>query len=151
MAEGGPRTILTIDGLAFAEPAQGGIRVLAWTWSQAMSGGMAFGHGAGAGRVQMSDLSLQIGLGSATPSLYRACVIGKHFSRAELRREDADETLRIEMEDVMVTHFQIGGSEDGPGVQVGLSLSFGTLRISLDRPGAETVSAGWDQARGVSC
>jgi type VI secretion system secreted protein Hcp len=149
MAEGGPKTILTIDGLTSAGPAPGGIEVLSWTWAQSMSGTMALGAGAGAGRVEMSDLSLQVRLDSATPRLYLACAAGKHHPRGELRREDAGETLRIEMEDVLITQFQIGGSEAYPGVQVGLCLSFRTLRISLDRPGVEPVSAGWDQAKGA--
>jgi type VI secretion system secreted protein Hcp len=113
-----------------------------------MSGTMAFGAGSGAGRVQMSDLFVQIRLDSATPRLYLACATGKHFPRAELCREDAAETLRIEMEDVLITQFQIAASEDARPVQVSLSLSFRTLRISVDRPGADTASAGWDQAKG---
>ena len=101
MADGGPRTILTIDDLMSAGPAQGGIEVLSWTWSQQMGGTMSFGAGAAAGRVQMSDLSLQTAWTPrlpAVPSRHRQAPLP-----GRTRCEDVAETLRMVMEEVLIT------------------------------------------------
>ncbi|MGH3144066.1 MAG: Hcp family type VI secretion system effector, partial [Gaiellales bacterium] len=89
----------------------------------------------------------------ASPKLMLACATGKHHKEAVLTVRKAGKTqqefLVFKFKDVVVTSYQIGGSELGDAPMDQGSLGFSTIQMeykpqkadgSLDTP----VKAGWD-------
>jgi type VI secretion system secreted protein Hcp len=149
---------LKIDGVP-GESAdskhKGEIQLESFSWAEASPGGAGpgGGGGGGAGKVQMQDLVVSMVVSKASPKLMLACATGKHYKEAVLTARKAGKTqqefLVFKFKDVVVTSYQIGGSDlsDAPMDQA--SLGFSTIQMeykpqksdgSLDAP----VKAGWD-------
>src|SRR6478736_1488135 len=60
------------------------IDVLAWSWGMSNSGSAHMGGGAGAGKVNVQDLSFTKYVDKSTPDLMLACCVGKHYGTAVL-------------------------------------------------------------------
>ena len=89
-----------------ASPTQ--IDVLAWSWGVSQSGTMHVGTGGGAGKANVSDLSITKYIDKASPNLMQAVLTGKQFDKATLtcRKAGGDAPVRyltIEMEKVIIT------------------------------------------------
>src|SRR4029077_11299318 len=82
------------------------IDVLAWSWGMSNSGSAHLGGGAGAGKVNVQDLSFTKYIDNSSPDLMLACCNGKHFDKATLVVRKAGENpleyLTINMEELMV-------------------------------------------------
>src|SRR2546429_9130450 len=85
---------------------KGEIDVLAWSWGASNSGSAHVGGGAGAGKVNVQDLSFTKFIDKSSPDLMLACCNGKHFDKATLvvrkAGEEPLEYLTINMEELMV-------------------------------------------------
>jgi type VI secretion system secreted protein Hcp len=147
---------LKIDGVP-GESAdskhKGEIQLESFSWGEASPGGAGPGGGGGAGKVQMQDLVVTMVVSKASPKLMLACATGKHHKEAVLTARKAgkaqQEFLVFKFKDVVVTSYQIGGSELGDAPTDQASLGFSTIQMeykpqksdgSLDSP----VKAGWD-------
>jgi type VI secretion system secreted protein Hcp len=147
---------LKIDGVPGESPDakhKGEIQLESFSWGEASPGGAASGGGGGAGKVQMHDLVFTMAVSKASPKLMLACATGKHHKEAVLTVRKAGKTqqefLVFKFKDVVVTSYQIGGSELGDAPMDQASLGFSTIQMeykpqkadgSLDAP----VKAGWD-------
>ncbi len=149
---------LKIDGVSGESPDakhKGEIQLESFSWGEANPGGATLGGGggAGAGKVQMQDLVFTMAVSKASPKLMLACATGKHHKEAVLTVRKAGKTqqefLVFKFKDVVVTSYQIGGSELGDAPMDQGSLGFSTIQMeykpqkadgSLDTP----VKAGWD-------
>jgi type VI secretion system secreted protein Hcp len=147
---------LKIDGVPGESPDakhKGEIQLESFSWGEASPGGAASGGGGGAGKVQMQDLVFSMAVSKASPKLMLACATGKHHKEAVLTVRKAGKTqqefLVFKFKDVVVTSYQIGGSELGDAPMDQASLGFSTIQMeykpqkadgSLDAP----VKAGWD-------
>jgi type VI secretion system secreted protein Hcp len=148
---------LKIDGVPGESPDakhKGEIQLESFSWGETSPGGAGPGGGGGAGKVQMQDLVVTMVVSKASPKLMLACATGKHHKEAVLTARRAagkaqQEFLVFKFKDVVVTSYQIAGSElaDAPIDQA--SLGFSTIEMeyrpqksdgSLDAP----VKAGWD-------
>src|SRR5881628_2321709 len=83
------------------------IDVLAWSWGMSNSGSAHVGGGAGAGKVNVQDLSFTKYVDKTSPDLMLACCNGKHFDKATLVVRKAGEHpleyITINLEELMVT------------------------------------------------
>src|SRR5947207_3599725 len=70
---------------------KGEIDVLAWSWGMSNSGSAHVGGGAGAGKVNIQDLSFTKYIDKSSPTLDLACCTGKHFLKATLTVRKAGE------------------------------------------------------------
>jgi type VI secretion system secreted protein Hcp len=147
---------LKIDGVPGESPDakhKGEIQLESFSWGEASPGGAASGGGGGAGKVQMQDLVFSMAVSKASPKLMLACATGKHHKEAVLTVRKAGKTqqefLVFKFKDVVVTSYQIGGSELGDAPMDQAALGFSTIQMeykpqkadgSLDAP----VKAGWD-------
>src|SRR5438874_1122151 len=88
------------------------IDVLAWSWGLSNSGSAHVGGGAGAGKVNVQDLSFTKYVDSASPALLTAGCNGKHYPEATLIVRKAGEKpleyIKIKMEEVLVTSVSTG-------------------------------------------
>jgi type VI secretion system secreted protein Hcp len=136
----------------------GTIDVLAWSWGLSNSGTAHVGTGAGAGKVNVQDLSLTKYLDSASPSLILACCNGKHFPEATLSVRKAGETplvyLVIKMTEVMVTAVSTGGSGGEDRLTENVTLNFAKVEVSYTPQDAtgkagNPIPVGWNIAENV--
>ena len=110
------------------------IDVLAWSWGLSNSGNAQVGGGAGAGKVNVQDLSFTKYIDSATCPLMLAASNGKHYKEALLIVRKAGEKpleyVKIKMEDVLITSVSTGGSGGEDRLTENVSLNF--AKVSVD-------------------
>jgi type VI secretion system secreted protein Hcp len=92
------------------------------------------GGGAGAGKVNVQDLSFTKWVDSASPKLMLAACDGKHFANATLVVRKAGEKpveyIKIKMEEVLITSISTGGSGGEDRLTENVTLNFS--KVSLD-------------------
>ncbi len=106
-----------------------------------------FGHGSGggAGKVSMQDFHFVAKVAKATPKLLQACANGTHFPSAIIvcRKAGSDQQtyMQYELENCMVTSYQIGGgsssSSDRP--MESISINFTKVEFSQIQQGEKRV------------
>lgn len=142
-----------IEGESTDTAHAGQIDVESWSWGETNAGSHAGGGGGGAGKVNFSDLSFTKALDKSTPKLMEAIATGKHIAEAKLTLRKAGEDphvyLVITMTDVLVTSYQVSGSEGDDRPTEQLSLNFAKVQVDYFLQGAdgttgEKVSFGWD-------
>ena len=147
---------LKIEGVSGESPDakhKGEIQLESFSWGESSPGGAPSGGGGGAGKVQMQDLLFSMFVSKASPKLMLACATGKHHKEAVLTVRKAgksqQEYLIIKLKDVVITSYQIGGTDVGDAPMDQASLGFSTIQMeykpqkadgSLDAP----IKAGWD-------
>ncbi len=131
------------------------IDVLAWSWGASQSGTTHVGSGAGAGKVNVQDLSLTKYVDSASHALLLACCKGTHYDKATLVvRKAGDnplEYIKITMEDLIVTSVSTGGSGGEDRLTENVTLNFAKVKFEYDpqtkKGGGEGVkTAAWNIA-----
>jgi type VI secretion system secreted protein Hcp len=110
------------------------IDVLAWSWGASNSGSAHFGGGAGAGKVNVQDLSLTKYIDKSSPDLLLACCNGKHIPEAKLTVRKAGEKpleyLIITMSDVLITAVSTGGSGGEDRLTENVTLNFAKVKVN---------------------
>ena len=146
-----------IQGEAQDDVHAGEIDVLAWNWGLTNSGTTHVGEGGGGGKVNVGDLTLTKYVDLATNDLIQRCANGSHIDDGWLivRKSGGEapvEYLKINLEEIMITSYQTGGSKDGlDRVQETVTLNFRrfevvyTLQEATGGAGGESM-AGWDAA-----
>lgn len=134
------------------------IDVLAWSWGMSNSGTAHMGGGAGAGKVNVQDLSFTHYIDKSTTLLQMSCCNGKHFDKALLTVRKAGEKpveyLKIKMEDVVVTSVSTGGSGGEDRLTENITLNFAKVNVEYtpqkqDGSGDATMNMGWNIAANV--
>jgi type VI secretion system secreted protein Hcp len=141
-----------IEGESQDDKHKAWIDLLSWSWGEVNVAGPQTGGGGGAGKVSMQDVSVAMLMSKASPKLFLSCAAGRHIKEAVLagRRpgKEQQEFLTWTFSDVLVTSYQVSGSEgeDRPVDQ--LSLNFAKVRLEYKAQKADgsldPVSAGWD-------
>jgi type VI secretion system secreted protein Hcp len=129
---------LKIDGVAGEstdDKHKGEIEVESFSWGETQSGTAGHGSGGGAGKVSPSDFSFTKKLDKASPVLFVGCATGQHFKSAILTARKAgggqQEYLKLTMEDVLVSSYQLGGAGSSDIVPMDqVSLNFAKLEYS---------------------
>jgi type VI secretion system secreted protein Hcp len=137
---------------------KGEIDLESFSWAEANpSGPSASGGGRGAGKVQMQDFHFVTRVNKASPLLFLACATGKHIKEAILTARKAGkgplDYLVIKFKDVLVSSYQISGSEGDAAPMDQVSFNFGRIDIEYreqkpDGSLASPVRAGWDVLQG---
>ncbi len=134
------------------------IDVLAWSWGASNSGSAHVGGGAGAGKVNVQDLSFTKYIDMASTELFLACCDGKHFPEAVLTVRKAGEKpleyLTIKMNEILVTSVSTGGSGGEDRLTENVTLNFAKVTVTYKEQAAagataKAPSVGWDIAANV--
>lgn len=108
------------------------IDVLAWSWGMSQSGTTHVGKGAGAGKVNVQDISVTKYVDSSSHMLMLACSNGKHFKEAMLTvrkaGEDPLEYVKIKLKEVIVTSVSTGGSGGEDRLTENITLNFAHVK-----------------------
>jgi type VI secretion system secreted protein Hcp len=135
------------------------IDVLAWSWGMSNSGTAHVGGGAGAGKVNVQDLSFTKYIDKASTTLALACCKGTHFKTATLIVRKAGGTpleyITITMTEVMITGVSTGGSGGEDRLTENVILNFAKVKVeykSQDEKGGgkKEPEMSWDIAANVS-
>lgn len=147
-----------VDGESMIQDHEGEIDVLAWSWGLTQTGTMHYGGGAGAGKVNVQDVSFTKFVDKASPNLIRACCNGEHFSKAVLvvRKAGKDplDYFKVTMSPVLVTSVATGGSGGEERVTENVSLNFAKMEVGYtpqkeDGSGDAEVTLKWNIEKNV--
>jgi type VI secretion system secreted protein Hcp len=109
------------------------IDVLAWSWGLSNSGTAHVAGGAGAGKVNVQDLSFTKYVDKSSTSLQLACCKGTHYDTATLVvRKAGDKPLEymtITMSTVMITGISTGGSGGEDRLTENVTLNFASVKV----------------------
>jgi len=109
------------------------IDVLAWSWGMSNSGTAHMGGGAGAGKVNVQDLSVTKYVDKSSPNLMLKCCTGEHITDATLTVRKAGTTpleyIVIKLKEVMITSVSTGGSGGEDRLTENISLNFAKVEF----------------------
>ena len=147
-----------LKGESVDDKHKGEIDVLAWSWGLSQSGTTHMGTGAGAGKVNVQDISFTKYVDKSSPNLVQYCCNGKHFSEALLTVRKAGENpleyLKITLKDLMIAAVTTGGSGGEDRLTENVTLNFAQFKVEYtpqkkDGTGDAAVTIGWDVAKNV--
>ena len=141
---------LKIDGVdaeSGDEKHKGEIELESFSWGEQQSGTSGRGGGAGAGKVQPQDFSFVKRVDKSSPVLLIGCATGQHFKNAVLTARKAgggqQDYLKVTMEDVLISSYQVGGSAHSDVVPMDqVTLNFAKLEMSYKGQQADGTLSG---------
>lgn len=123
----------TLKGESIDSVHKDEIDVLAWSWGMSNSGTAHLGSGAGAGKVNVQDLSFTKYIDKSSPALQLACCKGSHYDSAVLTVRKAGgkplEYIIITMTEVMVVAVSTGGSGGEDRLTENVTLNFAKVKF----------------------
>ena len=115
------------------------IDVESFSWGETQSGTFAVVGGGGSGKISMQDFNFTMRVNKASPALFLACAQGDHIKNAILTcrkaGKDQQEFMKVTMNDVLVSSFQIGGAE-GVVPTDQISLNFAKIEVEYQEQDA---------------
>tara|TARA_R110002073_G_C9412255_1_gene575364 strand:+ start:250 stop:738 length:489 start_codon:yes stop_codon:yes gene_type:complete len=119
----------TVDAKMAKEKA---IDILAWSWGMSQSGTTHMGAGAGAGKVDVQDISFTHWVDSASPVMMQKCCKGMHIPTGKLVvRKAGDKPLNyivIELKDIIISSISSGGSGGEDRLTENVTLNFAEFK-----------------------
>jgi type VI secretion system secreted protein Hcp len=144
----------TVDGESQAKGHEKQIEIFSFSLGASNPSSVATGGGSGAGKVDISSLSIQKQVDLASSKLFLKCCNGTHFDKATLFVREAGgdapvEYWTMEMKQVFVDSVSWGGAAGGGKPSESVSLSFAEVKItyySQDEHGAkkDKMEGGWN-------
>jgi len=121
-----------IQGESQDEKHKNEIQVLSWSWGAANVSSVSGTGGSGAGKVDMSDVSMMLNFDKSTPKFFKAICAGTHIASGELAAIKAGGNgkpyLKVDFKELFVTGLQMSAAGEVPAV----SLSFTYDEIKID-------------------
>jgi len=133
--------IATIKGESRDDKHKDEIDVLAWSWGLSQSGSTHVGHGGGAGKVNVQDLSFTKYIDSASNALILGCCKGTHYPEVLLTVRKAGDTpleyIKITMKEVIITAVSTGGSGGEDRLTENVTLNFAEFKFEYQPQSAK--------------
>jgi type VI secretion system secreted protein Hcp len=143
-----------VDGEALTKGHEKEIELGSFSMGSSNPSGVTSGHGSGAGKVDISSLSIQKQVDLASAKLFQQCCAGKHFDEATIVCREAGgdapvEYWTIKLKEVYIDSISWGASSGGGKPSESVSISFAQISFdyySQDEKGAkkDKVSGGWN-------
>jgi type VI secretion system secreted protein Hcp len=147
-----------IKGESADDKHKGEIDIESFSWGLAQSGSGNRGGGSGTGKVDIADITIQKQVDKASPTLMLACANGKHIAKGKLTLRKAGENpleyLTVDLESILVSSYQVSGSNGGGVPSESISLNFVKVKSEYwtqSDKGAkgENANFSWDVAKNV--
>lgn len=123
----------TFDGESKDDKHKKWIDVLAWSWGASNSGSAHVGGGAGAGKVNVQDISITKYVDSSSHNLIKSVATGKHIDKVNLVVRKAGGTpveyIKIELNEVLISSLSTGGSGGEDRLTENISLNFAKIKF----------------------
>lgn len=147
-----------IDGESVKKGAEDWIELFSFSNGASNPSSVAFGTGSGAGKVDLSSLSLQKQLDKSSPKLFLNCCAGTHIAKGQMVVREAtggDTTqtyFQYDMTEVFIDSISWGGSAGGGKPSESVSVSAKSLQITYlpqDSTGqvGNKIVVGWDVSK----
>ena len=147
-----------IDGESEKKGAEKWIEIFSFSNGASNPSSVAFGTGSGAGKVDLSSLSLQKQLDISSPKLFLNCCSGTHIAKGNMivREATGGDTTQIyyqyDMTEVFIDSVSWGGAANGGKPSESLAVSAKSLQITYwpqDSTGkvGNKIVAGWDVSK----
>jgi type VI secretion system secreted protein Hcp len=143
-----------VDGEATTKGFEKHIELGSFSMGASNPSGVSTGSGSGAGKVDLSSLSLQKSVDLSSAKLFQQCCAGKHFDEATIVCREAGgdtpvEYWTIKLKQVFIDNISWGASSGGGKPTESVSISFAEIKFdyfSQDDKGAkkDKVSGGWN-------
>ena len=132
-----------IDGESTAKGFEKWIELTSFSWGLSQGGAGGGGGGGSAGKVSVQDFHFVASTALQSPPLMCAAGTGEKFFKVVFAARRSGEVqaadfLKIQLSEVLVSSYQIGGTdggEDVPSDQV--SLSFRKIQMDVSQQGAD--------------
>jgi len=145
-----------ITGESTKSGAEGWIEVFSFSNGASNHSSVAFGTGSGAGKVDLSSISLQKMLDISSPYLFANCCAGNHIATGQMivREATGDTTTKVyfqyDMTEVFVDSISWGGAAGGGKPSESLSLSSKSLMVTYTPQNSDgtlgsAIPKGWSQ------
>ena len=130
----------SIDGESVTQGFEQTIQLLSFSWGGSQVTSVAGTGGSGAGKVDLSDLSIMKHLDSASPLIYKALIAGQNIANATLSACKAGAGgasggskafLKITLGELFPTSMQLSGSSEIPTESV--SFSYNTIKYEYSK------------------
>jgi type VI secretion system secreted protein Hcp len=122
-----------IDGESKDDKHKDWIDVLSWSWGATQQGAAGMMGGAGAGKVNVHDLSFTKPVDKSSPDLFLKCATGEHYDDATLECRKAGGSplvyMKLTMNEVFVTSVQHGGSPGNDALTENVTLNFSKVKV----------------------
>src|SRR5579859_4373087 len=116
---------------------------------------VSFGTGSGAGKVDISSLSMQTQVAMQTPKLFLFCCSGQHVAKGKLTVREAGggdkplEYFTLDMEECFIDSVSWGGAAGGGKPSESISMSFKKITVTYwpqkaDGSLGDKIPVGWD-------
>ncbi|HEX3877060.1 MAG TPA: type VI secretion system tube protein Hcp [Bryobacteraceae bacterium] len=150
---------LSIDGITGESQksgAEGWIEIFSFSNGASNPSSVAFGTGSGAGKVDLSSVSLQKQLDIASPFLFANCCSGTHAAKGQMivREATGATTTQVyfqyDFTEVFVDSISWGGAAGGGKPSESLSLSAKSLQVTYTPQNSDgtlgsKIVKGWNQ------
>lgn len=133
--------VVTVNGLNCSTPLGTGVfPALAWSFgatdSLSISGA---GGGTSSGKVTLSNLTVSKNADSCSPRLFGDVVIGRHIKTVTIVQENTrSESFTVTLSDVLVSSYQLGGSESSEFPTEQISFTFTQICLADSQTGTKT-------------
>jgi type VI secretion system secreted protein Hcp len=121
-----------IQGESQDEKFKDKIQVLSWSWGASNVSAVGGTGGSGAGKVDMSDVSMMLNFDKSTPKFFKSVSKGTHITKGTMSAvksgADGKPYLKVNFTEIFVTGLQMSASSEIPTV----SLSFTYNEIGID-------------------
>jgi len=143
----------TVKGESIDDAHKDEIDLLSWNFGATQTGTAQSGGGAGAGRVQVRDLSLTKKVDRSSAVLFSLCCKGEHVDKAVITVRKAGGTpleyLKVHLEKVLISGYSTGGNEVNDQIVETVTLNFARAQLEYtpqkdDGSGAPSIIKGWD-------
>jgi type VI secretion system secreted protein Hcp len=149
-----------IDGESQKEGHVNEIELFSFSWGASNPSSVSFGTGSGAGKVDISSLTVQTQVAKQSPKLFLACASGQHIAKGKLTVREAGggekplEYLTYDMEEVFIDSVSWGGAAGGGKPSESVSMSFKKVTMTYwpqnaDGTLGDKIPAGWDVSKNV--
>jgi type VI secretion system secreted protein Hcp len=130
-----------IDGESTDSHHKDEITVLSFSWGGSQVTAVAGTGGSGAGKVNLSELSIMKIFDKASPKLFKALCGGTHIKTGTLTASkaggDGKPFIKIDLEELFVTSLQASGSSEVPTESV--SFSYNKIKMEYSKQNEQGV------------
>jgi type VI secretion system secreted protein Hcp len=121
-----------IEGESEVEGHKNEIQVLSWSWGAANISSVSGTGGSGAGKADLSDVSMMLNFDQSTPKFFKAICAGTHIASGTLSAikagTDGKPYLTADFTEIFITGLQMSAAGEVPAV----SLSFSYNQIEMN-------------------
>src|SRR3974390_3856377 len=124
----------TLKGESVVKGFEDQMQIASWSWGMTQTGTTHTASGGGAGKVDVSDLTVTKTIDAASPTLSLSCCKGTHYDTAVLTMRKAGGTaleyVTLTLTDVLISSYSVADASGGDQLTDTFTLNFGKFKYS---------------------